>query len=52
MLKELLVLGSWFTALETHIENGPDCVQRVAGSWTMVLGSWFTVMRNIHREWS
>ena len=36
MLKKLLVLGSWFTALETHTENGPDCVQRVVCSWFLV----------------
>ena len=38
VLKDLLVLGSWSTALETYTENGPDCVHRVAGSWT-----WFSV---------
>ena len=42
--KQLLVLGSWFTALETHRDNGPDHVQRVAGSLTIVLSSWFSAL--------
>ena len=45
--KELLVLGSWFTALETHRKNGPDYVQRVAGSWFLVHG-----FGNTQREWT
>ena len=47
VLKELLVLGSWFKALETHRENGPDCVQRVASSWFLVHG-----FGNTQREWT
>ena len=31
-----MVPGSWFTALETHVENGAECIKRVAGCWFLV----------------